>query len=83
MNNELTLSEGLKAYLIGLGRSNPDALAFIAEYGHWPDLAVREIERRAAAVLAGLSDIELVAIAWEVDLREIAQQVQAELGKEQ
>ena len=84
MNAVTDKYEGLKAYLTGMGRTRPEALAFIAEFGDWPRLALQEIERRAMVVLAGLPDDEVVAIAGsEVNLRQLARQVQAEFGKEQ
>lgn len=83
MNSDKNRFEGLKAYLTGIGRTSPDALAFVAGYDDWPNLALQEIERRAAAFLAGLPEDELVAIAKrEVDLCQFAQRVQAEIGKE-
>jgi len=83
MNTVTDKFEGLRAYLTGMGRTNPDALAFIAEFGDWPRLALQEIERRSTAFLAGLPDDEVVAIAGgEVNLRELARQVQSEIDKE-
>ena len=83
MNSKTNTFDGLKAYLTGYGRHNRDALAFVAEYEHWPKAALREIERRATAILGSLPDDELDAIArGKVSLRKIAQQVQAELDKE-
>ncbi len=83
MNRETNLFAGLKAYLTGYGRNNRDALAFVAEYAHWPKAARREIEQRTTAILASLPDEEVRAIARrEVSLRKLAQQVQAELDKE-
>lgn len=73
----------LKACLTGYGRHNREALALVAEYEHWPKAAMREIERRATAILTGFPDTEVAAIArGEVDLRKLARQVQAELDKE-
>ncbi|MPS34309.1 MAG: hypothetical protein E2593_03215 [Stenotrophomonas sp.] len=83
MNNNTDNYDGLKAYLAGLGRSDPDALDFTAEYENWPTLAVQEIKRRASAVLTGLPDSEVIAIALrEVDLRKLAEQVRKEIKKE-
>ena len=74
---------GLKAYLSGMGRNNPAALAFVAGYAEWPKLASQELERRAAALLAGLVDDELLFIASaQLDLCQFARQVQAELSEE-
>jgi hypothetical protein len=84
MNREADKFEGLRAYLTGYGRHNRDALAFVADYEHWPKLASQEIERRATAMLGSLPDDELHAIARrKVSLRKLARQVQAELDKEQ
>lgn len=83
MNNDMTMTEGLRAYLTGVGRRNREVLACIANYEHWPNRVLQEIERRAAATLAELLDIEVAAIArGEVNLRELAQQVLTEIGKE-
>ncbi|ENO87662.1 hypothetical protein [Thauera linaloolentis] len=83
MSSKANRFEGLKAYLTGYGRHNRDALTFIAEYEHWPRLALKEIERRATAILANLPDDEVKAIARRaVSLRKLARQVQTELDKE-
>lgn len=83
MNRTANTFEGLKAYLTGYGRHNRDALAFVAEYEHWPKLALKEIERRATAIIANFPDDEVKAIARrKVSLRKLARQVQAELDKE-
>lgn len=83
MNRDTQAHELLKAFLMGLGQRSRDALAFVARYEGWLTLASREIERRAMAMLAGLSDEDLAAIVWkEVDLCEIAEQVLAEIGEE-
>lgn len=83
MNNDTHHHEGLMAYLTGMGGANPEALAFVAGFGEWPRLAQQEIERRAMAVLAMLSDREVLAIAGgEVNLRQLAGQVQTDIGRE-
>lgn len=83
MNSKTDTFEGLKAFLGGLGRNNREALVFVAEYEHWPKLALREIERRNAAILTGLPDSEVVAIARrKVSLRRLANEVLARLDEE-
>ncbi len=83
MNSKANTFEGLKAFLGGLGRNNREALVFVAEHEHWPKLALREIERRHAAILTGLPDSEVVAIARrEVSLRKLAREVLARLDEE-
>ncbi len=83
MSTKTSTYEGLKAFLTGLGRSKPAALAFIAGYEQWPEAAQREIERRATAFLAQLPDEEVAAIARrEVNLQEIAWQVQVHIAEE-
>lgn len=73
---------GLNAYLTGMGRNNPAALAFVAGYTEWQKVASRELERRAAALLAGLVDDELILIASaQLDLCRLAQQVRSELAR--
>lgn len=82
MNDAAELS-GLKAYLSGMGRGNPAALAFVAGYAEWQKVASQELDRRAVALLAGLVDKELMLIASaQLDLCQLARQVQAELGGE-
>ncbi len=78
-----TLEAGLRAYLTGYGRNNRDGLAFIARYGNWPNLALRECEQRAAGILASLPDAEVAAIArLEIDLNDLARRVQADLDED-
>lgn len=81
MNNVPDLN-GLKAYLSGMGRGNPMALVFVAGYAEWQKVASQELDRRAVALLVGLADRELLLIASaQLDLCEIARDVQAELSK--
>lgn len=71
MNRRVEIIEGLRAFLTGLGSRSRGELDFIATYERWPDLAAREFERRAMAMLAGLTIEDLSAILREdVDLAE-------------
>lgn len=83
MNRETEIVEGLRAFLTGLGSRNRDALDVVAKGERWPELAAREMERRAVALLTGLPEVELDAIARKtVSLSELARQVQSDIGKE-
>ncbi len=80
--NDMPDLNGLKAYLSGIGRGNPAALAFVAGYAEWQKVASQELDHRAVALLAGLVDKELMLIASaKFDLCELAREVQAELSK--
>lgn len=53
----------LTSYLEGFGRGQPANLAAVAERTDWPELAAREVERRAGRLLEHLDGPDIEAIA--------------------
>ncbi|MEE9937492.1 MAG: hypothetical protein PIQ35_27415 [Achromobacter xylosoxidans] len=84
MSQELTRIEDLvRANLIGYGRADRAALAAIATYPSWWQVAMCELERRLVRVIESLPIEEVEAIARrQINLNELASQALADLDLE-
>lgn len=71
----------IRDYLRGYGGQNLTALEQLANFAHWPEMAQREIDQRAAHIVGVFSDSELHAIATgTVDMQALAREVMTEFG---
>lgn len=77
------IASHLRDYFRGYGRNNLSALEQLGNFAHWPEMAQRELDQRAAHIVGAFSDSELHAIAvGAVDVQALAREVAAELKQE-